>query len=112
MAYLPGNNIIKTNVPSHVSNSNSIIGSRPTGEQPGSGYTWGGGRTQQPIGNKGPALNMGNKPTSPALTPHAPGAPVGIGNYSGAKTMDTPMDKASHPDRMPNLPFNNKIPGA
>ena len=89
--------------PSHITNSTHIIGSRPTGEQPGSGYTWGSG-TKQPAGP--------GKPVGKSPSPAGPGKPVGIGNYSGAKTMDTPIDKASHPDRAPSLPFNNKIPGA
>ena len=79
--------------PSHVANSSHTIGSRPTGEQPGSGYTWGGGTKPR---------TPNNGPVQPSKTNNGPVQP----------SMNTPMDKASHPDRAPSLPFNNKIPGA
>ena len=90
--------------------------SRPTGEQPGSGYTWGGGITQKPVNsNYGKTMDTpATKPAAPVGTSTAPsGAPSGIASYnrpgSGVKTMQTPSVKPLAPQDRAHVP--NRRPG-
>lgn len=94
MAFDQNNKFIKT--------TTTTPPKKPSGEQPGSGYTWGGGT--KPIGPKKPGSSQGGT---------IPSNPVGERNKAGTREQPSlgyapkpvaPVNKGPHMGRIPNVP--------
>jgi hypothetical protein len=100
MAFDQNNKFIKT--------FTGPVPKKPSGEQPGSGYTWGGGA-------KKPSITPIEKPSfGGKIAPTAGGIilnkPINtMKSVPSSPILKTPINKATDMSRTPSLPFSNKF---